>query len=74
MQWKNGGVRGDLKAFHAILTDPEARQDNAIPTQGRLKEPILPVEGLVRVLNGQISSTEQFTYLFDYICRACRLV
>jgi len=62
------GVRGDLKAVvRAILLDPEARQDTATPTSGRLKEPILHVAGLLRALNGQFTSGQQLTYLFDYM-------
>jgi hypothetical protein len=62
------GVRGDLKAVvRAILLDPEARQDAATPTSGRLKEPILHIAGLLRALNGQFTSGQQLTYLFDYV-------
>jgi uncharacterized protein (DUF1800 family) len=62
------GVRGDLKAVvTAILTDTEARQDNATVNQGRLKDSILHVTGLLRVLNGQFNSSQQLTYLFDYL-------
>jgi uncharacterized protein (DUF1800 family) len=67
----DSGVRGDLRAVvRAILTDPDARQDTAAATQGRLKEPILQVTGLVRALNGQTSSTEQVSYLFDYMSQS----
>lgn len=60
------GVRGDLKAvLKAILLDPEARQDVASPTHGRLKDPILHMTGLVRALNGQFNAGQQLTYLFD---------
>jgi hypothetical protein len=60
------GVRGDLKAvLKAILLDPEARQDVAGPTHGRLKDPILQIAGLVRALNGQFNPGQQLTYLFD---------
>jgi hypothetical protein len=62
------GVRGDLKAVvRAILLDPEARNDTATMNQGRLKEPILQVSGFLRALNGQFSSAQQVTYLFDYM-------
>jgi hypothetical protein len=68
---KSTGVRGDLKAVvRAILTDPEARLDTATANQGRLKEPILQIAGFARALNGQISSTEQFTYLLDYMAQS----
>jgi len=49
------GVRGDMKAVvKAILTDPEARGGGAAsdPTYGTLKEPVLVLTNLVRVLNG----------------------
>lgn len=60
------GVRGDLKVvLKAILLDPEARQDVATPTHGRLKDPILHMTGLVRALNGQFNPGQQVTYLFD---------
>lgn len=65
------GVRGDLKAVvRAILLDPEARNDTALPHQGRLKEPILHAAGLLRALNGGYSSSHQITYLFDYMAQA----
>jgi uncharacterized protein (DUF1800 family) len=68
---KQGGAVGDLKAtVRAILLDPEARQDTPAATQGRLKEPILQAAGLVRALNGQFSSTNQITYLFDYMAQS----
>jgi uncharacterized protein (DUF1800 family) len=50
-------VRGDLKAVvRAILLDPEARLDTsgaAQPTDGKLREPILFVTGLLRALGGR---------------------
>lgn len=62
------GVTGDLQAVvTAILLDPEARLDTPTPTAGRLKEPILHISGLLRALNGRFSSTQQLTYLFDYM-------
>ncbi|GDY22582.1 hypothetical protein LBMAG56_39290 [Verrucomicrobiota bacterium] len=65
------GVAGDLKAVvTAILLDPEARQDTPVATQGRLKEPILQVSGFLRALNGGFSSTQQLTYLFDYMAQS----
>jgi hypothetical protein len=65
------GVTGDLKAVvRAILTDSEARNDNPGADQGRLKEPILHVCGLVRALNGQFSSTQQLGYMFDYMAQS----
>ncbi len=60
------GVRGDLAAvLRAILLDPEARQDVAGSTHGRLKDPILHLTGFVRALNGQFNPGQQLTYLFD---------
>jgi len=60
------GVRGDLKAvLKAILLDPEARQDVAGPTHGRLKDPILQIAGFLRALDGQFNPGQQVTYLFD---------
>lgn len=59
------GVRGDLKAVvQAILTDAEARQDVATPTQGRLKDPHFQFAEFVRALNGSVSSTNTFAYAF----------
>ncbi len=64
------GVRGDLKAVvRAILLDPEARQDVPTSNGGRLKEPILQVAGVLRALNGQFSSGQQLSYLFDYMAQ-----
>jgi hypothetical protein len=65
---QGGGTRGDLKAtLRAVLKDPEARQDTPSATGGRLKEPILHLVGMLRALNGGFSSTNQLTYLFDYM-------
>lgn len=59
------GVRGDLKAVvQAILTDAEARQDVATPTQGRLKDPHFQFAEFVRAMNGSVSSTNTFAYAF----------
>lgn len=64
------GVRGDLKAVvRAILLDPEARQDTSTVNQGRLKEPILHICGFLRALNGGFTSSQQVTYLFDYMAQ-----
>lgn len=55
------GVRGDLKAvITAILLDPEARNDAAYstePTFGKIREPILRVAQMLRVLGAK-----PFTY------------
>ncbi|HXC50469.1 MAG TPA: DUF1800 domain-containing protein [Candidatus Limnocylindrales bacterium] len=59
------GVRGDLAAvIKAVLTDAEARQDTPTSTQGRLKDPMLHVLGLVRALGGQVIDASQVLYLF----------
>lgn len=64
------GVTGDLHAVvRAILLDPEARQDIPTPNGGRLKEPILQISNLIRALNGQFSSGQQLTYLYDYMAQ-----
>ncbi len=59
-----------MAVVRAILTDAEARQDTATVNQGRLKEPILQIAGLLRALNGQFSSTQGLTYLFDYMSQS----
>lgn len=47
--------RGDLKAtLTAVLTDPEARQDQPDSTQGHLKDPVLHSIGLLRALNASV--------------------
>ncbi len=51
-----GGVRGDLQAvLRAILTDPEARQDSATLTSGKLKDPIYTIISFTRMMNGSIA-------------------
>jgi len=65
------GVRGNLKAMvRAILTDAEARNDLATANQGRLKEPILQIAGLLRALNGQFSANHGLSYLLDYMAQS----
>jgi uncharacterized protein (DUF1800 family) len=67
----NGGLRGDLQAtIRAILTDPEARQDAATATSGRLKDAIGQTVGLVRALGGQFGAQNQITYLYDYMSQS----
>ena len=62
----NGGTPGDLQAtVRAILTDPEARQDNATATSGRLKDAIGQTVGLVRAFGGQFGAGNLITYLYD---------
>ena len=46
----------------AILLDPEARNDTATPTSGRLRDPILHLTSLVRALNGQITPANQLSW------------
>ena len=59
------GVRGDLRAVvTAILTDPEARNDSAPATSGRLKDSIFHIVSLVRQLNGSITPNNGLPWLF----------
>ena len=52
------GVKGDLRAvLTAILLDAEARQDQATPAQGRLKDANYHVVSFIRALNGTLSPT-----------------
>jgi uncharacterized protein (DUF1800 family) len=61
-----GGVRGDLRAVvRAILTDAEARNDVALPTSGRLKDPIFHIVSFARALNGAISPDNGLSWLFS---------
>ena len=56
--WNNNGagVKGDLKAvINAILTDAEARQDQATPQQGRLKDPVYAIAEFIRSMNGSLA-------------------
>ena len=65
------GVRGDLKAVvTAIIMDPDARQDVPTVNSGRLKDHILQVTGFLRSLNGQFTSGQQLTYIFDYLAQS----
>ncbi len=60
------GVRGDLKAtVRAILLDPEARNDSADATSGRLKDPFFHVLSIARALGGSISPTNQAAWSFS---------
>jgi len=60
------GVKGDLRAVvRAILLDPEARNDTATPTSGRLRDPILHLTSLVRAMNGQITPANQLSWEFS---------
>src|SRR6202140_2467695 len=59
------GVRGDLRAVvSAILTDPEARNDAAPLSSGRLKDSIYNIVAFVRQLNGSLTPTNGLAYLF----------
>ncbi|MFN7918986.1 MAG: DUF1800 family protein [Bryobacteraceae bacterium] len=52
----NAGAKGDLKAvLTAILLDPEARQDNATPNQGRLKDSTYHAISFLRAMNGSLA-------------------
>lgn len=54
------GQRGDLKAtVRAILLDPEARNDTASATSGRLKDPIQHIASFLRALGSGISAQNQ---------------
>jgi hypothetical protein len=65
------GIKGDLKAvITAIIMDPEARNDTATATSGRLKEPILNVCGFLRAMNGSFNPNNGLTYLFDYMAQS----
>lgn len=58
------GVRGDLAAvLTAILTDAEAIATPGSQT-GHLKDPVLHIIGLGRVLGAQITDPNMFLYLF----------
>ncbi len=60
------GVRGDLTAVvKAILTDPEARNDAAPASSGRLKDPIFHAISFVRALNGSMSATNGLPWAFS---------
>jgi uncharacterized protein (DUF1800 family) len=64
--------RGDLKAtLSAVLTDPEARQDQATATQGHLKDPLQHSLSLFRALNAtMVNPTNLF---WDYFLLGQRL-
>ena len=66
---KNGsGVRGDLQAvIRAILLDEEARNDEAAPDQGRLKDPVGAYVSFVRALNGRITPQTPVTWTFSRV-------
>jgi hypothetical protein len=62
------GVRGDLKAVvTAILKDPEARNDGAVLSGGRLKDPIYHVIEFVRALGGTFSPTNGLSWQFSQL-------
>jgi uncharacterized protein (DUF1800 family) len=64
------GVRGDLKAVvRAILTDPEARNDAATMTGGKLKDAIYHVVAFSRALNGSIRPSNQLTWAFTQMAQ-----
>ena len=48
------GVRGDMTSvWKSILLDPEARNVNASPTYGKVREPLLRLSGMLRAFNAQ---------------------
>jgi hypothetical protein len=54
------GVRGDLRAVvKAVLLDPEARMDSAMPYSGKLKEPVYYFASLARALEGRVAPENQ---------------
>ena len=65
------GVRGDLAAVvRAILLDPEARDDSAPASQGRLKDAIVQTCGFLRAFNGSFAPNQGLTYLYDYMAQS----
>ncbi len=65
-------VRGDMKAvLTAILTDPEARAEDAPgvsdPTGGKLRDPIVWWAGVMRALQGSTSASLPNVGLFESI-------
>jgi uncharacterized protein (DUF1800 family) len=59
------GVRGDMKAvLRAILTDPEARDDNPPSNFGRLRTPVQQTIAFLRALNIPSGQPSQFAYIF----------
>ncbi len=62
------GVKGDLKAtVRAILTDADARNDQAPTNSGRLRDPTLHLTALVRALNGNIKPANQLSWQMSQI-------
>ena len=58
-------THGDLKlVLRAILTDVEARQDNAPKDSGRLKDPVYFIVSFVRMMNGAIVPATIIPYNF----------
>jgi uncharacterized protein (DUF1800 family) len=56
--WNNNGAggKGDLRAVvTAILTDAEARNTQATPAQGRLKDAVYHAAAFLRAMNGTIT-------------------
>jgi uncharacterized protein (DUF1800 family) len=59
------GVRGDMQAvIRAILTHPEARNDNPPATFGKLRSPMLYELGLMRALNAAIPQQNTEAYIY----------
>ncbi len=71
--WNNNGngVKGDLKAvLTAILTDAEARQDQATPQQGRLKNATYHIVSFIRAMNGSLTPTNLRAWNFTQMGEA----
>jgi uncharacterized protein (DUF1800 family) len=59
------GTRGDMQAvIRAILTHPEARNDNPPPTFGKLRSPMLYELSLMRALNAPVPQQNQEAYIY----------
>lgn len=65
-----GAVRGNLQAtIKAILLDPEARQDTATQTSGRLKEPFLYFAAFTRAMGGTLANNAGLSWNFSQIAQ-----
>ena len=57
------GVRGDLRAtVRALLLDPEARNDTAGASDGRLRDPIQHIAAAARALGGGFQASNAITW------------
>lgn len=65
------GAKGDLKAvLTAILTDAEARQDQATPQQGRLKDATYHIVAFTRAMNGSLTPDNLRSWNFTQMGQA----